>query len=74
MVRVVVLGFIRGYQRYISPLFPGRCRFYPTCSQYTLEAVQTYGVVRGGWLGIRRIVKCGPWHPGGYDPLVPKEK
>lgn len=74
MLRAIVLGLIRGYQLIISPILPGRCRFYPTCSEYTMEAVKTYGVLRGGWLGTRRIVKCGPWHPGGYDPLVSKEK
>ncbi|QQE78952.1 membrane protein insertion efficiency factor YidD [Alicyclobacillus sp. SO9] len=74
MFRAIVLGLIRGYQLIISPILPGRCRFYPTCSEYTLEAVKTYGVLRGGWLGTRRIVKCGPWHPGGYDPVAPKEK
>jgi putative membrane protein insertion efficiency factor len=74
VMRAIVLGLIRGYQLLISPILPGRCRFYPTCSEYTMEAVKTYGVFKGGWLGTRRIVKCGPWHPGGYDPLVSKEK
>ncbi len=68
-MKKLVLGFIKGYRYFISPLFPRTCRFYPTCSQYTLEAVEHYGVARGLWLGLRRVLKCHPFHPGGYDPL-----
>lgn len=60
---------IRGYQRFISPALPRSCRFTPSCSQYTLEAVTRYGVLRGGWLGVRRLVRCHPFHPGGFDPV-----
>jgi conserved hypothetical protein YidD len=60
---------IRGYQKFISPMFPPTCRFYPTCSQYFLQAVEKYGAVKGSYLGIKRILKCHPFHPGGYDPL-----
>lgn len=60
---------IRGYQRFISPVLPASCRFYPSCSQYTLEAVTRYGLIRGGWLGLRRLVRCHPFNPGGHDPL-----
>ena len=67
--RAVAAWGIRGYQRFISPVLPASCRFHPTCSQYTLEAVLRYGVVRGGWLGARRILRCHPFHPGGFDPV-----
>ncbi|MCL2403882.1 MAG: membrane protein insertion efficiency factor YidD [Coriobacteriia bacterium] len=60
---------IRGYQQVISPLLPPTCRFLPTCSEYALEAVNTYGIFKGGWLALIRILKCHPFHPGGYDPL-----
>lgn len=66
--RRVVRAVIRGYQFAASP-FPSPCRFYPTCSTYMLEAVQRYGALRGVWLGLRRLVKCHPFHPGGYDPV-----
>lgn len=62
-------GIIRGYQRFISPALPSSCRFAPTCSEYTRQAIIKHGVVKGSWLGIRRILKCHPFHPGGYDPV-----
>ncbi|MSR02573.1 MAG: membrane protein insertion efficiency factor YidD [Gemmatimonadetes bacterium] len=62
-------ALIRGYQRFVSPAFPPRCRFSPSCSQYTLEAVERYGLVLGIWYGLKRLAKCHPFHPGGYDPL-----
>ncbi|MEO8450437.1 MAG: membrane protein insertion efficiency factor YidD [Gemmatimonadota bacterium] len=63
------VGMIRGYQRFISPAFAPRCRFTPSCSQYALEAIESYGLLRGSWLGMRRLVRCHPFHPGGYDPV-----
>lgn len=64
-----VLTVIRFYQRFISPLLGSNCRYYPSCSNYMYEAVARYGVARGGWMGVRRIARCHPWHPGGFDPV-----
>ncbi|MXZ00618.1 membrane protein insertion efficiency factor YidD [Candidatus Poribacteria bacterium] len=60
---------IRFYKRFISPLFPPSCRFYPSCSQYAIEALEQYGMRKGCWLTIKRLAKCHPYHPGGFDPL-----
>jgi putative membrane protein insertion efficiency factor len=62
---------IRLYQRWLSPLLGPRCRFYPSCSQYAAEAIATHGVLRGGWLAARRLTRCHPLHPGGFDPVPP---
>jgi uncharacterized protein len=59
---------IRAYQWTISPLLGRNCRFHPTCSQYAVEAVQSFGAVRGSWLALKRLGRCHPWHPGGFDP------
>lgn len=67
--KYTALGLIRGYQYGISPLLGPRCRFYPTCSCYAVEAVERFGVVKGGILAMMRIAKCGPFHPGGVDPV-----
>ena len=69
-MKKIVIGLIRFYQLFISPLFHPHCRFYPTCSQYALEAVKKYGVFRGGFMAVKRIMKCHPFHKGGYDPVV----
>jgi uncharacterized protein len=63
---------VRFYQRVISPLTPPSCRYYPSCSQYMIDAIQEWGILRGIWMGIKRISSCHPWSPGGYDP-VPKK-
>ncbi|MBQ6410714.1 MAG: membrane protein insertion efficiency factor YidD [Atopobiaceae bacterium] len=63
------LAAVRGYQRFISPLFPPVCIYTPTCSQYALIAIRRYGFARGGWLAIKRICRCHPFHKGGYDPV-----
>jgi hypothetical protein len=63
------IALIRAYQIFISPFLPGNCRFYPTCSEYTLTAIRQYGAARGVFLGIRRLLRCHPFHPGGYDPV-----
>jgi uncharacterized protein len=68
-MKTLLIYPIRFYRKFISPLFPPTCRFYPTCSQYSLEAITTYGVLKGGWLTLKRLSKCHPYHPGGYDPL-----
>ncbi|MBA2389734.1 MAG: membrane protein insertion efficiency factor YidD [Geodermatophilaceae bacterium] len=65
----VLLAPIRFYQRWISPAWPSTCRFYPSCSSYAIEALQTRGAVVGLALAVRRLVKCAPWHPGGHDPV-----
>lgn len=60
---------LKGYQRFISPIKPATCRFYPSCSEYAVQALERYGIIRGSLLAISRIMKCHPFHPGGYDPL-----
>ncbi|MYL33283.1 membrane protein insertion efficiency factor YidD [Pontibacillus yanchengensis] len=72
-MKKVFLSLIRFYQKGISPLTPPSCRFYPTCSQYGLEAIQRFGAIKGGYLTIKRILKCHPLHPGGVD-LVPEKE
>lgn len=72
MRKVIVkslLGLIRFYQLAISPYLGRNCRFYPSCSSYAHEAIQTHGALRGGWFAIRRVGRCHPWHPGGFDPV-----
>jgi putative membrane protein insertion efficiency factor len=70
-MRHVVAFLIRLYQRFVSPLLGARCRFYPSCSNYALQAVLSLGTPRGAWLTVRRLARCHPWHPGGYDPVPP---
>ncbi len=70
-MRQVATLLIRLYQLTISPLLGPRCRFYPSCSQYAIEAVNRFGFLRGGWLALKRIGRCHPWHPGGLDPVPP---
>jgi putative membrane protein insertion efficiency factor len=65
----LLLVLIRAYQRFISPYTPPTCRFYPSCSAYAVEAVGRYGPWRGAGLAVRRLVRCHPWNPGGYDPV-----
>lgn len=69
MPRHLVVALIIFYQRYISPLTGPTCRFYPSCSSYALQAIERYGLVKGVLLFLRRILRCHPWHPGGYDPV-----
>ncbi|WP_214107900.1 membrane protein insertion efficiency factor YidD [Acrocarpospora catenulata] len=68
----ILLAPIRFYRAFISPLLGPRCRFYPSCSAYGLEAIAVHGALRGTWLTIRRIGRCHPFHPGGFDPVPPR--
>ncbi|HKF56823.1 MAG TPA: membrane protein insertion efficiency factor YidD [Blastocatellia bacterium] len=68
-MRSVFVVLIRGYQVIVSPILPPACRFSPTCSQYAIEAIAKYGVTRGFVMGVRRLLKCHPFHHGGYDPV-----
>jgi putative membrane protein insertion efficiency factor len=63
------VAVIRVYQRYVSPCLPPACRFYPTCSEYAAQAVTRHGLLRGSWLAVRRLLRCHPFHAGGYDPV-----
>jgi putative membrane protein insertion efficiency factor len=66
---MLLAALIRAYQRLISPALPASCRFHPSCSQYALEAVTRYGALKGSWLAARRLARCHPFHPGGFDPV-----
>ncbi len=68
-MKSLALALIRLYKRFISPMLPPSCRFEPTCSVYTYQAIEKYGVIKGSWLGMKRISRCHPLHPGGYDPV-----
>lgn len=68
-MRKTVIALLRLYKRYLSPILPSACRFHPTCSEYMLEAVSKYGVIRGVSMGCRRLLRCHPFHAGGFDPV-----
>ncbi len=68
-MKQVLIIFIKFYKYFISPFIGQRCRFYPSCSQYALEAIQKYGSFKGSFLALKRILKCHPFHPGGFDPV-----
>jgi putative membrane protein insertion efficiency factor len=65
----MMLAMLRFYKRNISPMLPPCCRFEPTCSVYAMQAIEKYGALKGGWLALKRILRCNPFHPGGYDPV-----
>jgi len=71
-MKSLFLRVIRFYRRRISPYTPSHCRFYPTCSAYALEAIETFGALRGGWMALKRFLRCNILFPGGYDPVPPK--
>lgn len=62
-------ALVRAYRYFVSPLLPPTCRFHPSCSAYAEQALREHGALRGGWLTAHRLCRCGPWHPGGYDPV-----
>ena len=68
-MKTLLTGAIRGYQYLIRPLLGANCRFYPSCSDYSMQAIERHGVARGAWLTVRRIGRCHPYHPGGFDPV-----
>ncbi|HLG96316.1 MAG TPA: membrane protein insertion efficiency factor YidD [Bryobacteraceae bacterium] len=68
-MRKALIAILRAYKRFLSPLLPSACRFNPTCSEYMMEAVQKYGAARGVWMGTRRLLRCHPFHEGGFDPV-----
>ena len=71
MIRRMLILLIKGYRLFISPYLGQNCRFEPSCSAYAVEALQRHGVLRGGWMAVRRISRCHPWHEAGYDPVPP---
>ncbi|PLX30678.1 MAG: membrane protein insertion efficiency factor YidD [Clostridiales bacterium] len=68
-MKILLIKIVEFYQNAISPFLPKSCRYTPTCSQYTIEALEKYGAIKGTYIGVKRILRCHPFHPGGYDPL-----
>lgn len=68
-MRQILILFVRGYQVVLSPLLPAACRYHPTCSNYAIEALEKHGALRGSWLAVKRIARCHPFRPGGFDPV-----
>jgi putative membrane protein insertion efficiency factor len=68
-MRIIFVFLIKIYQRTLSRVLPSSCRFYPSCSEYGMQAIQKYGIFKGGWMAVKRIGRCQPFHPGGYDPV-----
>lgn len=73
-MRIALLGLIRLYQGTLSRGLPSSCRFYPSCSTYGYEAIERYGALRGGWMALKRVGRCHPWNPGGFDPVPDLEE
>jgi len=68
-MKTVLITALRFYKYFISPILPGACRFTPTCSEYSIDAVRKYGALKGAWMSARRVLRCHPFHPGGFDPV-----
>lgn len=68
-MKIVIILLLRVYRYFLSPMLGRNCRFHPSCSAYAIEALQRYGAIKGTWLGVRRLMRCHPWNPGGYDPV-----
>ena len=68
-LKFLLISLIHFYQIFISPLLGNNCRYYPTCSQYAIEAIEKKGVIKGSWMAVKRICRCHPWHDGGHDPV-----
>ena len=69
ILKFLLISLIHFYQIFISPLLGNNCRYYPTCSQYAIEAIEKKGVIKGSWMAVKRICRCHPWHDGGHDPV-----
>ena len=73
MAKHIVLGVLSFYKLAVSPYLPSQCRFHPTCSEYAADAVAEHGVAKGGWMGLKRLVRCSPWATGGFDPVPERQ-
>ena len=71
-MKAFLIALIEGYRLLLSPFFGTQCRYYPTCSAYAREAIETHGAARGTWLAVKRVLRCHPWHAGGVDPVPPR--
>ena len=73
-MKYVLIGLLKAYRAVISPIYGQVCRYHPSCSAYALEAVTVHGSIKGSWLALRRVLRCHPWTPGGYDPVPPRSE